>query len=51
VRRLRDEHLAGLPPLSADVHRTAAPFVLDEAALAALPADLRSAVVAVLGAP
>lgn len=50
VRRLRDEHLTGLPPLPADVHRAAAPFVLDESALAALPADLRAAVVAVLGA-
>lgn len=51
VRRLRDEHLAGLGPLPADVHRSAPPFVLDEPALAALPGDLRSAVVAVLGAP
>jgi hypothetical protein len=49
VRRLRDEHLAGLPPLPDDVHESAAPFVLDEAALAALPADLRAAVRAVLG--
>ncbi|MDO9407092.1 hypothetical protein [Patulibacter sp.] len=51
VRRLRDEHLSGLPPLPADPHREADPFVLDDAALRALPADLRDAVVAVLGAP
>lgn len=48
VRRLREEHLEGLPPLPEDVHESAPPFVLDEAALAALPDDLRAAVVDVL---
>ncbi len=51
VRRLRDEHLQGLPPLPEDPHRDAPPFVLDDAALRELPDDLRTAVVAVLGAP
>ncbi|CAB4910802.1 unannotated protein [freshwater metagenome] len=51
VRRLRDEHLTGLVPLPADPHRDAAPFVLDDAALRALPLDLQDAVVAVLGTP
>lgn len=51
VRRLRVEHLQGLAPLGEDVGVTADPYVLDEAALAALPADLRGAVVSVLGPP
>jgi hypothetical protein len=51
VRRLADEHLVGLPPLPEDVHRTAAPFVLDERALAALPSAYGDAVADVLGAP
>jgi hypothetical protein len=51
VRRLRDEHLQGLPPLEADAGATAAPYLLDAAALAELPADLRAAVVDVLGTP
>jgi hypothetical protein len=45
VRRLRDEHLAGLP--AEDLHASA-PFVLDASALAALPDDLRAAATAVL---
>lgn len=51
VARLRAEHLAGLPPLPADVQTTAAPFVLDEGSLRTLPADLREAVPDVLGLP
>ncbi|MGE4428339.1 MAG: hypothetical protein AB7G37_17935, partial [Solirubrobacteraceae bacterium] len=47
VRRLRDEHLGGLPPDPIGVER---PFVLDAAALVDLPDDLRGAVAAVLGA-
>lgn len=49
VRRLREEHLTGLASLPEDPHRESPPFVLDETALDALPADLRAAVVAVLG--
>lgn len=46
VRRLRDEHLSGLP---AEDLRASAPFVLDADALDALPADLRTAASEVLG--